>query len=127
MFEHILIPTDGSDPSEDAVQYGISLAKDANAKVTGITVSTPFHVLAVDPATLTDTPESFKKRMTDRRNEVPRTGEGRRSGSRCKLLYSPCRARASFPSYYRCGEDKRVRFDRDGLPRAPRDLCDCPG
>ena len=63
MFEHILIPTDGSDLSEDAVRYGISLAKAVNAKVTGITVSTPFHVLAVDPATLTDTPESYKKRM----------------------------------------------------------------
>ena len=64
MYKHILIPTDGSDLSKDAIQYGISLAKDANAKVTGITVSIPFHVLAVDPDMLTDTSESYKKRMT---------------------------------------------------------------
>jgi nucleotide-binding universal stress UspA family protein len=64
MYKHILIPTDGSDLSEDAVQYGISLAKATNAKVTGMTVSTPFHVLAVDPDMLTDTSESYKKRMT---------------------------------------------------------------
>ena len=64
MYKHILIPTDGSDLSKDAVQYGISLAKSANAKVTGITVSTPFHVFAVDSDMLTDTSESYKKRMT---------------------------------------------------------------
>src|ERR1700736_2356986 len=64
MYKHILIPTDGSDLSKDAVQYGISLAKSANAKVTGITVSTPFHVFAGNPDMLTDTSESYKKRMT---------------------------------------------------------------
>jgi hypothetical protein len=64
MFKHILIPTDGSDLSNDAVQYAISLAKAVNAKVTGITVTTPFHIYAVNPEMLTDTPESYKKRMT---------------------------------------------------------------
>jgi nucleotide-binding universal stress UspA family protein len=100
MFEHILIPTDGSDLSKDAVQYGIAVAKAANAKVTGITVSTPFHVLALNPDMLTDTSESYKKRMTTIATKYPRTGEERCSRSRCKLRYSPCRARASFPSYY---------------------------
>jgi nucleotide-binding universal stress UspA family protein len=58
MFKHILIPTDGSDLSKDAVQYGMSLAKAVSAKVTGITV------YAVHPDMLTETPESCKKRMT---------------------------------------------------------------
>ena len=58
MFKHILIPTDGSDLSKEAVQYGMSLAKAVNAKVTGITV------YAVHPDMLTETPESCKKRMT---------------------------------------------------------------
>ena len=64
MHEHILVPTDGSDLSKNAVRYGIALAKAVNAKVTAITVSTPFHVFAVDPDMLTDTFESYKKRMT---------------------------------------------------------------
>jgi nucleotide-binding universal stress UspA family protein len=64
MHEHILIPTDGSDLSKDAVRYGIALAKAVNAKVTAITVSTPFHIFAADPDMLTDTSESYKKRMT---------------------------------------------------------------
>ena len=53
MYKHILIPTDGSDLSKDAITYGMSLAKAVNAKVTGITVSPPFDVLAA----VTDTSE----------------------------------------------------------------------
>ena len=64
MHRHILIPTDGSDLSKQAIEYGIALAKAVNAQVTGLTVSTPFH-FAVDSDTLTDTPESYKKRMTE--------------------------------------------------------------
>jgi nucleotide-binding universal stress UspA family protein len=44
MFKHILIPTDGSDLSNKAIRYEIALAKASNAKVTGITVTIPFHV-----------------------------------------------------------------------------------
>jgi nucleotide-binding universal stress UspA family protein len=64
MHKHILIPTDGSELSNEAIQYGTDLAKAANAKVTGITVSSPFHVYAADPHLITDTPESYKERMT---------------------------------------------------------------
>jgi nucleotide-binding universal stress UspA family protein len=64
MHKHILIPTDGSDLSNDAIQYGVALAKAVNAKVTGVTVSNPFHVFAADPDTVIDTSESYKKRMT---------------------------------------------------------------
>jgi nucleotide-binding universal stress UspA family protein len=63
MYKHILIPTDGSDRSGKAVQYGIALAKSEGAKVSGITVTVPFHVFALDPDSLTDTPASYQKRM----------------------------------------------------------------
>jgi nucleotide-binding universal stress UspA family protein len=55
MFKHILIPTDGSDLSNKAIRYGMALAKASNAKVTGITVTIPFHVFAVEPDMVTDT------------------------------------------------------------------------
>ena len=64
MHTHILIPTDGSELSDEAIQYGTALAKTVNAKVTGITVSTPFHFLSVEPDMVTDTLESYRKRMT---------------------------------------------------------------
>ena len=62
MHRHILIPTDGSDLSIEAVQYGTALAKATNARVTGVTVSSPFHVLAVEPDMITDTAESYRTR-----------------------------------------------------------------
>lgn len=64
MYKHILIPTDGSDLSNKAIRDAIALAKAVNAKVTGITVTIPFHVFAMDPATITDTEDSYKKRTS---------------------------------------------------------------
>ena len=63
MYKHILIPTDGSDLSRKAIQYGIALAKSEGAKVSGVTVTVPFHVFAMDSDTLTDTPASYQKRV----------------------------------------------------------------
>ena len=63
MHRHILIPTDGSELSQNAIDYGVALAKSVNAKVTVLTVSTPFQTFAVEPGLVTDTPEQYKKRM----------------------------------------------------------------
>jgi nucleotide-binding universal stress UspA family protein len=38
MHRHILIPTDGSELSLNAIEYGMALAKSVNAKVTVLTV-----------------------------------------------------------------------------------------
>jgi nucleotide-binding universal stress UspA family protein len=48
MFKHILIPTDGSDLSRKAVLYGVRLAKELGAKVTGLTVAEPYRVATMD-------------------------------------------------------------------------------
>ena len=65
MYKHLLIPTEGSDLADKAVQHGIDLAKETGAKVTVLTVSPPFHIIAVEPAMLEDTPESYEKRMKE--------------------------------------------------------------
>jgi len=62
MYRHIMIATDGSELSMQAVAHGVALAQALDAKVTAITVTTPSHVLAVDLALLTDTPEAYKVR-----------------------------------------------------------------
>ena len=46
MFTHILMPTDGTEHSERAVERGIELAKLCGAKVTGIHVMPDFRMLA---------------------------------------------------------------------------------
>ena len=48
MFKHILIPTDGSDLSRKAILYGVQLAKESGAKVTGLTVAEPYRVASMD-------------------------------------------------------------------------------
>jgi nucleotide-binding universal stress UspA family protein len=64
MYQHILIPTDGSQLSKLALEEGIALAKALNARVTIVTVTTPFHVITGSPVMLTDTPERYKEHMT---------------------------------------------------------------
>ena len=63
MYKHILIPSDGSELSKKAVDHGIGLAKALSAKVTAVTVSEPFHIFAVEPGMVTDTPDEYKKRV----------------------------------------------------------------
>ena len=63
MHRHILLPTDGSELSQKAIDYGMALAKSVNAKVTVLTVSPPFHAFAVEPGIIIDTPEQYGKRM----------------------------------------------------------------
>jgi nucleotide-binding universal stress UspA family protein len=51
MYQHILIPTDGSELAEHAVTHGLSLAKSVGAKVTVIIVEEPWPPFA-GPAAL---------------------------------------------------------------------------
>ena len=66
MYRHILIPTDGSQLSQDAIAHGAALARSINARVTILTVSTPFHTFVVEPEMVTDTQEQHVKRMANR-------------------------------------------------------------
>jgi nucleotide-binding universal stress UspA family protein len=61
MYEHVLIPTDGSALSEMAGRQGVALAKAIDAKVTGITVSPPFHTVTLDPMMVTATAGEHEK------------------------------------------------------------------
>jgi nucleotide-binding universal stress UspA family protein len=63
MYRHILIPTGGSELSKLALQEGVALAKAFDARVTIITVTTPFHVITASPVMLTDTPARYKDHM----------------------------------------------------------------
>jgi nucleotide-binding universal stress UspA family protein len=63
MYANMLIPTDGSELAEKAVQHGIALAKRLGAKVTALTVLPPFHTLTTDTRMIEDTPAQYKARM----------------------------------------------------------------
>jgi nucleotide-binding universal stress UspA family protein len=61
MFKHILVPTDGSELSEAAIQKGIQFAKSINAEVTGFHVIVPFRVFSLRMGTLEDTKEQYER------------------------------------------------------------------
>jgi nucleotide-binding universal stress UspA family protein len=61
MFKHLLVPTDGSELSEAAIQAAVQFAKSINAKVTGFHAMPKFHLVAYGPEMVTDTREEFAK------------------------------------------------------------------
>lgn len=61
MYKHILIPTDGSALSNQAIHHGVALAKTFGAAVSALTVSPTFHNFALDPAQVTATAEQYEK------------------------------------------------------------------
>ena len=66
MFKHILIPTDGSEISAAAIEYGVRFAKEINAKITGITVTTPFHIMAVESISVLNDSRDYDARAKAR-------------------------------------------------------------
>ena len=54
MYHHILIPTDGSPLSTVAVEHSMEFARDAGAKVTVLTVVSPFDAFSTDAVGLAD-------------------------------------------------------------------------
>lgn len=61
MFQHILLPTDGSTLSEGAVLKGVQLARSLGARVTGLTVSPRFHLLTYRTDMLEDTRDEYER------------------------------------------------------------------
>jgi nucleotide-binding universal stress UspA family protein len=65
MFKHILLPTDGSELSAKAVTYGIALAKLSGAKVTAVTVTTPWQSVALGEMALAIDPDEYDRRTKE--------------------------------------------------------------
>lgn len=61
MFKHILVPTDGSKLSENAIKHAVSLARQCGAKLTALNVTPKFHVLTYDSEMLEATPKEFEQ------------------------------------------------------------------
>jgi nucleotide-binding universal stress UspA family protein len=63
MYKHIFVPTDGSELSNRAIEYAAALAKAVNAKLTVITVTTPYYGFAVEPELATIGVEDYQKNV----------------------------------------------------------------
>jgi nucleotide-binding universal stress UspA family protein len=80
MFKNILIPTDGTELSQQAVRMGVELAKLHQARITGIHVIPDYHLLiayegAFDPVTEERIEEEAKTRAEMYLEFVRKTAE----------------------------------------------------
>lgn len=90
MFKHLLIPTDGSDLSNMAIAQGVKFAKEINAKVTGITVTLPFHFFALEATMLVDSMDLYAadtKAMAARNLKVLKDS-AQAAGVECATVHS---------------------------------------
>ncbi len=71
MFKHILLPTDGSKLSDNAVRHGIEFAKSINARVTAIHVVPEFQMIA-DEGFVAPMSAQFKERFEKEARERAR-------------------------------------------------------
>jgi len=55
MFQHILVPTDGSPRSLEAARDAVALAKALGGRITALTVKPEFHVFTLRPSEIEDT------------------------------------------------------------------------
>jgi nucleotide-binding universal stress UspA family protein len=65
MYQHILVPTDGSEISQRAVKQAVSLTKALNARITFLTVVAPFHSLPDRSHMYSELPEDFRRSAMD--------------------------------------------------------------
>src|SRR5437868_13718454 len=61
MFKHVLLPTDGTDLSERTVAKGVEFARIMGARLTGLYVSMPFQVFALDGVLVGDSEEEYER------------------------------------------------------------------
>lgn len=61
MFKHILLPVDGSDISPSLIRAAVALAKESNARITGMHVVPEFSVFTYKAEMLEDTREQYKQ------------------------------------------------------------------
>ena len=89
MFKHILIPTDGSELSRLAITNGVTFAKEINAKITGLTVTPPFHYVAIDAMQLTSSEDDYRTNANEfaKRNLRVLSDAASKAGVPCEVLH----------------------------------------
>ncbi|MDR2452941.1 MAG: universal stress protein [Candidatus Accumulibacter sp.] len=71
MFKHILIPTDGSELSQDSLRHAVSFAREAGATITVFYAKPEYPVIYYGEGVLIDTtPEQFAELAETQANEI---------------------------------------------------------
>jgi hypothetical protein len=126
MYSNILIPTDGSELAEKAIQHGIALAKRIDAKATALTVLPPFHTFTTDTQMIEDTPAQYKARMQEHARRI--LGAVAAAAKTASIVCETVQVEHEHPylAIIRYRSIERLRSDCHRLTRPPRYLRDCP-
>ncbi|MDH6231871.1 nucleotide-binding universal stress UspA family protein [Mesorhizobium soli] len=87
MYNHVLIPTDGSPLSSVAIEKSLAFARDAGAKVTVLTVVEPFHVFSSESKQLSKTKDEYERLSREEASKYLTEAE-----LKAKTLGVPCQA-----------------------------------
>ena len=73
MYKHLLLPTDGSPLSEDAVRRGVQFARQLGAKITGFYAMPEFEVVSYTMAMVDNSKDTFGRQARGRAEKVLET------------------------------------------------------
>lgn len=96
MYQHILVPTDGSALSNQALAKAFKFAKEADAKVTVLTVVEPFKIFSTDPDQVESSHVEYDRHAEEAANQILALSKGtaEAEGISCAIV----RARGSDPA-----------------------------
>ena len=77
MFKHLLLPTDGSPLSGDALERGLALARSLGAQATILTVVEPFYMFTASDDHLGETREQYEKFAREAARGILQTAKDR--------------------------------------------------
>lgn len=77
MYKHLLLPTDGSDLSDQALAEGLALARTLGAKATILTVVEPFQNFNVSAELLAEVRENYEKSSRENAEKVLEAAEAK--------------------------------------------------
>ena len=90
MYQRILVPTDGSEPSQRGIAASIKLASALGAQVVGLTVTPEYHTWTLDADQLELTPQQYaasaERRAQRILGDVTRAAQG--AGVACRVLHA---------------------------------------
>jgi len=90
MYQRILIPTDGSEPSQRGILASIRLAKALGAEVVGLTVTPEYHTWTLDTDQVEMTPEQYSTHNEQRAQrilgDIARAAQN--AGVPCRVLHA---------------------------------------
>jgi len=90
MYQRILVPTDGSEPSQRGILAGIKLAKALGAEVVGLTVTPEFHTWTLDTDQVEMTPAQYaahnERRAQRALEDITRAAQA--VGVPCRVLHA---------------------------------------